>query len=91
MSARVRDSARLSDAYSLGLEFTKLYVEKGWKVIAAVRTPSSFPKMEGDVKVVKYDAGSLTDAGDVSFLLSLASFLFRLWHQSRKMSLTAGR
>jgi len=53
---------------SIGLEFVKIYLAKGWTVIAAVRDPSSFPKDTdgGDkLKVVKLDAGSLTDAKDV--------------------------
>jgi len=59
---------------SVGLEFVKIYLSKGWTVIAAVRDPSSFPKDVGGgdkVRVVKLDAGSLTDAKDVSWLKRL--------------------
>jgi len=50
----------------IGLEFAKRYAERGWTVVAAVRDPSSMPKLEskgeGKVVVVKIDAGSTTDA-----------------------------
>ncbi|KAK1924323.1 hypothetical protein DB88DRAFT_510689 [Papiliotrema laurentii] len=50
----------------IGLEFVKHYVQKGWNVIAAVRTVSSFPKVEGNVRVVQIVSESLTDAHDVA-------------------------
>lgn len=45
---------------------TKAYLEKGWKVIAAVRDPKSMPKLDqGEVVVVKLDAGEKDDAKKV--------------------------
>lgn len=55
----------------VGLELTKAYLEKGWKVIAAVRDPKSMPKLEkGEVVVVKLDAGEKDDAKKVRTLPS---------------------
>ncbi|WVQ75609.1 hypothetical protein IAR50_005238 [Cryptococcus sp. DSM 104548] len=51
----------------IGNTLAKLYLEQGWRVIAAARDPSkpSKPfKLEGDVLVVKIDSASLTDAFD---------------------------
>jgi putative NADH-flavin reductase len=52
---------------------TKAYLEKGWKVIAAVRDPSKM-KIEGDVMVVKLEVGEKEDAKKVSHLLLLYIF-----------------
>jgi putative NADH-flavin reductase len=57
----------------VGLELTKAYLEKGWKVIAAVRDPSKM-KIEGDVMVVKLEVGEKEDAKKVSHLLLLYIF-----------------
>jgi putative NADH-flavin reductase len=54
----------------VGLELTKAYLEKGWKVIAAVRDPSKM-KVEGDVMVVKLEVGEKGDAKKVRTPLSL--------------------
>jgi hypothetical protein len=43
---------------------TKAYLEKGWKIIAAVRDPSKM-KIEGDVMVVKLEVGEKEDAKKV--------------------------
>jgi hypothetical protein len=47
---------------------TNAYLEKGWKVIAAIRDPKKMPSTEGkgEVVVVKYDAGEKDDAKKVS-------------------------
>ena len=51
----------------VGLELTKAYIQKGWKVIAAVRDPKSMPKTEGgEVVVIKLDAGEKEDAKKAS-------------------------
>ncbi|WVW78548.1 hypothetical protein I302_100504 [Kwoniella bestiolae CBS 10118] len=47
----------------LGSGLTQEYSQKGWKVIAAVRDPSTMTSVEG-VCVVKLDAGELDDAKD---------------------------
>jgi norsolorinic acid ketoreductase len=45
---------------------TKAYLEKGWKVIAAVRDPKKMPDLkEGEVVVVKLDVGEKEDAKKV--------------------------
>jgi uncharacterized protein YbjT (DUF2867 family) len=44
---------------------TKAYLEKGWKVIAAVRDPSKMPKVEGEVVVVRLEVGEKEDAKKV--------------------------
>ncbi|WVQ81967.1 hypothetical protein IAT38_004094 [Cryptococcus sp. DSM 104549] len=46
----------------VGLGFAKVYLQKGWTVIAAVRDLSKLPKLEGKVIPVKIDSSSLTDA-----------------------------
>ncbi|WVQ81961.1 hypothetical protein IAT38_004088 [Cryptococcus sp. DSM 104549] len=46
----------------IGLGITKIYLSKGWTVVAAVRDPSAFPKLDGTVIPVKVDSLSLTDA-----------------------------
>jgi putative NADH-flavin reductase len=48
----------------VGLELTKAYLEKRWKVIAAVRDPSKM-KQEGDMMVVKLEVGEKEDAKKV--------------------------
>ncbi|TYJ58963.1 hypothetical protein B9479_000402 [Cryptococcus floricola] len=48
----------------VGLGVAKVYLEKGWQVVAAVRDPSKMPKLEGDVVVVKIDSESNTDPFD---------------------------
>lgn len=53
-------------SYRVGLELTKAYLEKGWKVVAAVRDPKSMPKLDGgEVVTVKLDAGEKEDAKKV--------------------------
>jgi putative NADH-flavin reductase len=61
---------------SVGLELTKAYLQKGWKVIAAVRDPSKM-EIEGDVMVVKLEVGEKEDAKNVRplFIFLLLSFL----------------
>jgi hypothetical protein len=44
---------------------TKAYIEKGWRVIAAVRDPSTMPEVRREVVVVKLDAGEKEDAKKV--------------------------
>lgn len=52
---------------------TKAYLEKGWKVIAAVRDPKSMPKLDGgEVVTIKLDAGEKEDARKVRHLLRLS-------------------
>ncbi|WVQ81965.1 hypothetical protein IAT38_004092 [Cryptococcus sp. DSM 104549] len=46
----------------IGLGLAKVYLEKGWTVVAAARDLSKLPKLEGTVIPVKIDSGSLTDA-----------------------------
>ena len=48
----------------VGLELTKAYLEKGWKVIAAVRDTKKMPDLQGkgEVVVVKLDSGEKEDA-----------------------------
>lgn len=60
----------------MGLELTKAYLEKGWKVIAAVRDPSKM-KVDGDVMVVKLEVGEKEDAKKVR-PLSVFTLLFLL-------------
>jgi uncharacterized protein YbjT (DUF2867 family) len=44
----------------------KAYIEKGWRVIAAVRDPNKMPEVGGgEVVVVKLDAGEKEDAKKV--------------------------
>lgn len=52
------------------MELTKAYLEKGWKVIAAVRDTKKMPDLqgEGEVVVVKLDSGEKEDAKKVSLL-----------------------
>jgi hypothetical protein len=47
------------------LELTKAYLEKGWKVIAAVRDTKKMPDVKGEVVVVKLDSGEKEDAKKV--------------------------
>ena len=54
---------------------TKAYLDKGWKVIAAVRDTSKMPKVEGDIVVVKLEVGEKEDAKKVCLL---SAFVFRL-------------
>lgn len=50
----------------IGLELTKAYIKKGWRVIAAVRTPHTMLETEGgEVVVVKLDVGDKKDAKTV--------------------------
>lgn len=44
---------------------TKAYIEKGWRVIAAVRDPNKMSEVGGEVVVVKLDAGEKEDAKKV--------------------------
>ena len=60
----------------VGLELTKAYLEKGWKVIAAVRDPSKMD-IKGDVMVVKLEVGEKEDAKKVRSL-SIFFFLYSL-------------
>ncbi|WVQ81964.1 hypothetical protein IAT38_004091 [Cryptococcus sp. DSM 104549] len=46
----------------IGLGIAKIYLAKGWTVVAAVRDPSKLPQLEGNVIPVKIEAISLTDA-----------------------------
>jgi hypothetical protein len=46
----------------------KAYIEKGWRVIAAVRDPSTMPEVREEVVVVKLDAGVKEDAKNVRHL-----------------------
>ncbi|WVQ81963.1 hypothetical protein IAT38_004090 [Cryptococcus sp. DSM 104549] len=48
----------------IGLGIAKIYLSKGWTVIAGVRTPDTFPKVDGNIIIVKIDSLSLTDAKD---------------------------
>lgn len=50
------------------MELTKAYLEKGWKVIAAVRDTNKMPDLqgEGEVVVVKLDSGEKEDAKKAS-------------------------
>jgi hypothetical protein len=51
---------------SIGLEFVKLYAEKGWKIFGACRKPDAVSaKVDGNVEWIKLDCESLTDAKDV--------------------------
>lgn len=64
------------------MELTKAYLEKGWKVIAAIRDPNSMPKLEGDVVTVKLDAGEKEDAknvGTCNYFLSSKSHVKYVW------------
>jgi len=63
----------------VGLELTKAYLEKGCKVIAAVRDPSKMD-IKGDVMVVKLEVGEKEDAKKVR-PLSIFTLFFLLWHQ----------
>jgi uncharacterized protein YbjT (DUF2867 family) len=58
------------------LELTKAYLEKGWRVIAAVRDIESMPEVtgyeHGEVVVVKLDAGEKEDAKKVRYLWYLS-------------------
>ncbi|KAK4686961.1 hypothetical protein P7C73_g3161, partial [Tremellales sp. Uapishka_1] len=47
----------------LGIEFTKSFASKGYRVIAFVRDPSKMPKVEG-VLAIKYDASSSSSASE---------------------------
>jgi len=49
---------------------TKAYLDKGWKVIAAVRDTSKMPKVEGDIVVVRLEVGEKEDAKKVCLLAS---------------------
>lgn len=62
----------------VGLELTKAYLEKGWKVIAAVRDTKKMPDLQGkgEVVVVKLDSGEKEDAKKASPPVS--SLHFRL-------------
>ncbi len=51
-------------ARSIGLEFAKAYASSGYKTIAAVRDPSTMPKIDG-VITIKLAADSTTDAATV--------------------------
>ncbi|ODN85279.1 hypothetical protein L198_07603 [Cryptococcus wingfieldii CBS 7118] len=50
----------------IGLEIAKSYLDKGWKVVAAVRDVGKMPKLEGDLLVLKIDAAYLTDAQEAA-------------------------
>jgi NAD(P)-dependent dehydrogenase (short-subunit alcohol dehydrogenase family) len=50
----------------IGLELAKAFLAKDYKVIAAVRDPSTMPDLGKEMIVVKLDAGSKTDAAEVS-------------------------
>lgn len=55
----------------MGLELVKAYLTDGWKVIAAVRDPSTMPNLdapEGDLIIVRLDAGEKEDARMVSLI-----------------------
>jgi putative NADH-flavin reductase len=53
---------------SIGLELIKAYIQKGWRVIAAVRDPSTMPDVGGEVVVAKLDVGEKDDAKKVCLL-----------------------
>lgn len=55
----------------VGLELTKAYLQKGWKVVATARDVSKMPKVEGDIVVVKLEVGEKGDAKKVRPLLYL--------------------
>jgi NAD(P)-dependent dehydrogenase (short-subunit alcohol dehydrogenase family) len=50
---------------SIGFQLTEAYIEKGWRVIAAVRDVSKMLEVRGEVVVVKLDAGEKEDAKNV--------------------------
>lgn len=51
----------------IGLELVKAFLAKeDYKVIAAVRDPASMPDLGEELVVMKLDAGSKTDAAEVS-------------------------
>jgi short-subunit dehydrogenase involved in D-alanine esterification of teichoic acids len=56
---------RLGLILRVGLELTKAYLEKGWKVIAAVRDTKKMPDVKGEMVVVKLDSGEKEDAKKV--------------------------
>lgn len=69
----------------VGLELTKAYIQKGWKVIAAVRDPKSMPKTEGwEVVVIKLDAGEKEDARKASLLSPSAIRVITVWIRGGK-------
>ncbi|TYJ56269.1 hypothetical protein B9479_002954 [Cryptococcus floricola] len=45
----------------IGRELTRLYLEKGWRVVAAARDPTKVAQ-EGKVVIIKIDSSSPTDA-----------------------------
>jgi NAD(P)-dependent dehydrogenase (short-subunit alcohol dehydrogenase family) len=53
----------------IGFELTKAYIQKGWRVIAAVRGPSKMPEVDGgEVVIVKLEAGEKEGARKVRHL-----------------------
>jgi hypothetical protein len=60
----------------VGLELTKAYLSKGWKVIAGVRDPKKMPDLEGEIVVVKLDAGEKEDAKKVCLTIYLCTTTF---------------
>ncbi|WVQ81960.1 hypothetical protein IAT38_004087 [Cryptococcus sp. DSM 104549] len=48
----------------VGLGLTKVYLAKGYTVVAAVRNPATFPALEGKVIPVKIESVSYTDAAE---------------------------
>lgn len=50
----------------VGLELTKAYLHRGWRVIAAVRDPSTMPHLDGEMVVLKFDVGEKGDAKKAS-------------------------
>ena len=50
---------------------TKAYLDKGWKVIAAVRDTSKMPKVDGDILVVKLEVGEKGDAKNICLVFLL--------------------
>ena len=59
------------------MELTKAYLEKGWKVIAAVRDTRKMPDLQGkgEVVVVKLDSGEKEDAKKASLPCLLTEFV----------------
>ncbi|WVQ81962.1 hypothetical protein IAT38_004089 [Cryptococcus sp. DSM 104549] len=46
----------------VGLGIAKVFLAKGWTVVAAVRNPTTMPALEGKLITVKVEAASYTDA-----------------------------
>ncbi|WVQ71176.1 hypothetical protein IAR50_000701 [Cryptococcus sp. DSM 104548] len=66
MSSSNQDKVILITGTSQGIGegIAKHYLKQGWTVVAAIRSPETAPKLEGNVIIVKADHSSLTDFKD---------------------------